>query len=247
MKYTEEEVDYLIKFYPSEDRPTILKNLNGHSWVSIKEKAKKLKISRPNIRTLKLKILLENNLINAYWWGLIMSDGHITNKGDLIIRLQKSDSEYLKIFSEYIECNLNFGKLVSVSVMDKINGVKLKNKLQIKERKTYNPPENFDFLTTKEERLAFLLGFIDGDGSIAYRKEAFKSIRIIIHGSWLEVFEIFMKEFEDDFNLKFTVNSNKRFNTCIYIGKKENFEFLKNFAIENKLPIMGRKWNKFNK
>lgn len=246
MKYSESEINYLKENYSSESKKIILNNLNGHSWYSIKDKAIKLGFSRPNIRTDQLKKLLENNLINAYWWGLILSDGHLTNRGELIIRLQNLDLNYLKVLSDYIGCKLNYiesKNMVSLSAMDKINGIKLKNKLGITEKKTYNPPLNFDFLKTKEEMLSFLIGFIDGDGNITFNeKGVFKSIRIIIHGSWFNVMSDFINRLGLATNIHFTIKKNKRGNTFLYIGKKDNYMFLKKHINDNNINVLARKW-----
>lgn len=246
-KYTEEEIEYLREFYCKQDRPTILKDLEGHSWISIKDKAKKLHLSRPNIRKFTLKKLIDNNLINCYWWGLIMSDGHISNKGDLKIHLQKSDDNYLKKLSDYLEVSLKYHKnLCVLDPMDKINGVFLKEKLNIKSRKTYNPPSDLNFLKSKEEKLAFLIGFIDGDGSIQYRRGSFQSIRIVIHENWFETLQDISNQLKKDWDINSTITKNARGNACMYIGSYNTYKFFLDFIKENNLPNMIRKWRNYD-
>jgi DNA-binding transcriptional regulator WhiA len=250
---TEKEEEYIKKFYPSLDRNTLIKDL-GRTWVSIKWHAKRLGISRPNIREAKLKKLLEQTVESAYWWGFIMSDGYLSNKGDLVFALSTKDENHLVKLSEYLGYPINIQRDVDVymsrfSVMDKINGALLKTKLQITEKKTYNPPIDFSFLKTKEERLAFYIGFVDGDGSIQYdKKGTFKSIRIIVHGNWYNFWSSFCEQLTKDYSdLSFTVNNtNKRGNTSIYIGKKNTKHFLETFINENKLTILNRKWKLSN-
>lgn len=245
----ETENDYLKTFYPYMDKKTMMAEM-GRSWASIKWNAKKLGLCRPNIRDAKLKKLVENSIENAYWWGFIMSDGYLNNKGELVICLSSRDKSHLELLSTYLGYDINIQDdekffMSRFSVMDRINGLKLKDRLQIGNKKTYNPPQNASFLTTPEERLAFFIGFVDGDGSITYNtKGIFKSIRIIIHGNWYEWWVTFCNELTSSYNdLDFTVNNtNKRGNTTIYIGKKQTREFLLKFIEDHKLNVLKRKW-----
>lgn len=217
--------------------------------MSIMCTASKLGLSRPNIRGAKLKKLLKPTTYNAYWWGFIMADGYLSKKGALVVRLSTRDKEHLAKISELLSCNITYThrptSMCSIEVMDRINGIKLKKHLGITERKTYNPPTGHDFLCTKEARLAFFVGFSDGDGCITFNSAGvFKSLRIVVHANWYQWFKNFCSVLEDDYpNLKFTVsNTNKRGNTYIYIGKKRTLEFFQNFIKENELPVMERKW-----
>lgn len=244
----EKENEYLKEFYPYMDRKTIMTDLN-RSWASIKWNAKKLGLCRPNIREAKLKKLLDNSIINAYWWGFIMSDGYLNDKGELVICLSTHDKSHLITLSKYIGYDINIQDdkmfMSRFSVMDRINGIKLKDKLQIGNKKTYNPPQNSNFLKTPEERLAFFIGFVDGDGCLTYNKKGiFKSIRVVIHGNWYNWWVDFLNQLKPDYpNLAFTVNNtNVRGNTTIYIGKKQTRIFLIEFIKEHKLTILERKW-----
>lgn len=87
-----------------------------------------------------------------------------------------------------------------------------------------------------------MIGFIDGDGSIQFRKGKFQSIRIIIHGNWHKFYSEYSRRIEENFNLKLTVNINKRGNTSILICGISNFNILRNHIIINNLPIVNRKW-----
>lgn len=121
------------------------------------------------------------------------------------------------------------------SVMDKVNGETLKNRLQITEKKTYNPPSDFSFLKTPEMRLAFFIGFVDGDGSIHHdHNGTFKSIRIVIHENWYNFWISFTDQLvKDNPELSFNVNNiNARKNTSVYIGTKRTKETLKDFIIK---------------
>ncbi len=252
MKYKTKEIEYLMQTYHYMDKQTIMKNLPGHSWRSVLDKANQLHLSRPNIRTSKLKILLEDTVLNAYWWGFIMADGHITNKGDLKIFLSIKDRNHLEKLAAYIKDVkiYDYGTMSHFSVMDKINGNFLKEKLNINSRKTYNPPDSFDFLKTEEQLLAFFIGFVDGDGNISFRSlkdgsKSFRSIRIVVHHNWYDFFKEYCSKLEQEFDLNFTINNtNKRGNTTVYLGTCASYNKLKDFINNNKLPILVRKWNK---
>jgi len=245
----EKENEYLKEFYPYMDKKTMMGEMN-RSWASIKWNAKKLGLNRPNIREAKLKRLLDNSIINAYWWGFIMSDGYLNDKGELVVCLSTHDESHLIKLSEYIGYPIKIQKdskfyMSRFSVMDRINGLKLKDILQIGTKKTYNPPLDSSFLKTPEERLAFFIGFVDGDGCLTYNKKGiFKSIRIVIHGNWYEWWVDFCNQLKPNYpDLAFNVNNtNARGNTSIYIGKKQTREFLINFIKKHKLTILERKW-----
>jgi len=70
-------------------------------------------------------------------------------------------------------------KYVSVNKMDKYWIPKIIKKYDFKIRKTHNPPENLDI---KDDQLflAFVVGLIDGDGSIGKNN----TIEIKCHSSW---------------------------------------------------------------
>lgn len=247
------EKEYLKQYYPYLDKKTILSEL-GKSWASVKWHAKKLGISRPNIREAKLKKLLPHSIETSYWWGFIMSDGYISDKGELVFALSTKDECQLYNLISFLGHESNVQRQEDVymsrlSIMDRVNGLKLKEILQITNKKTYNPPNDFSFLKTPEQRLAFYIGFVDGDGSIHHDKnETFKCCRIVIHENWYSWWVVFCNQLALDYpKLKFTVNTNnKRKNTLIYIGKKETKEFLKKFIQENKIQILERKWKLLN-
>lgn len=246
--FTEKEDKFIIENYDHLDKKTFLNNLN-RSWVSIKHRAKKLGLSRPNIRLAKLKKLIDKTVENAYWLGFIMADGHITDRGELKITLSSEDERHLVELANYLGYDVHLHKqpcvnLTDFHVMDRINGLRLKQTLQIDNKKTYNPPKNFDFLTTPDEKLAFFIGFVDGDGNLTYLNETFKSIRIVVHGNWYDWWKSFCDDLSIHYpNLRFTVNNtNQRHNTTVYVGTKETRRFLLEFINKHNLKILKRKW-----
>lgn len=248
--YTNEEAEYLVASYATKPKEEIASHL-GRSWRAICKKARHLGLTRPNIRTHQLAPLLDfSNVKNSYWLGFIMADGFISTKGDLIVRLHEKDRAHLVALSEHIggghQINLQRqGRIAALCAMDKINGVALREALGITEVKTYNPPASLDFLRDKDHRLAFALGFSDGDGSVHYdHNGTFKSLRIIVHGSWYPLLDRFFATLSEDFDeLNFSVNNtNARGNTSVYMGTKRSHKFIMEFGTFHDLPLMERKW-----
>lgn len=175
-----------------------------------------------------------------------MADGYISNKGNLRIHLSEIDRQHLMKLASYIERPwlLDMSKnMVALDAGDKINGLALKEFLGITIKKTFNPPK-LDFLTNSVMRLAFFMGFSDGDGSIHFdHNDSFKSLRIIIHANWFETMQEFCGLLSSEHPLKFTVNNtNARGNTSVYMGTKAAHRYMVDFAEQHHLPILTRKW-----
>lgn len=201
-----------------------------------------------------IKRLLSNELESFYWIGFIAADGHIEKNKRLSITLSIKDEEHLKKFYNY--CSIKswrkqFTKLnkkeyeyVSLSAQDTINVPKLVEKFDLKHNKTYYPPNINIFKKLKnEELLAFIIGFIDGDGSIKYQpKRKDWCIRLKTHSSWLDILRLFQ---ETICNKNTTKINNKGYASVIITDVPATIE-LKKFALENKLPILKRKWDKID-
>ncbi len=246
--YSSEDDAVLRAHYPTAPRAWLIERL-GRSWDSIQARTNEhLGLVRPNIRTSQLLTLLSESPLNCYWWGLIVADGHITDKGNLKVKLHSSDSAYLAKLAAHIGCGTRReGKMIVIEAMDRVNGLALKNLLGLKKRKTYNPPDNTGFLHSRESILAFLIGIIDGDGSVtyrnwAYRSSVFQSIRIESHGSWLAFFNELSARLLTEGGIPSTVRLNTRGFTQVYLGTAATFATLQRFSAANKLPVLERKW-----
>lgn len=246
MKYTNEDLTYLKEFYSFEQKDVILSHLSGHSWKSISDYARRAGLSRPRtIRRPKLDVLLDHTLENCYWWGLIYADGYLPENGKLVVQLWDTDLDYLQRLADKLNINLSAvpKSMIRLEVMDKSSSGKLRSTLGMKTKKTYNPPENFDFLRTPEQRLAFFIGFSDGDGCVTFDHNlSFKSLRIVVHENWFEIFRKLCILLEEDFGLHFTVTKNGRRNTSVYLGSKESHRTIIKFIEANQLPVLERKW-----
>lgn len=249
IQFTEEEKEILKQQYHLLWKYDLMKLIPNYNWKQIQFQAKKLGLSKSNIRTSKLKFLLDDNLINYYWYGFIMSDGHLSEKNALIISLNKTDLNHLEKISNKIGCNIlksEKSNMVTINIMDNINILSLKEKLGINHNKTYNPPtveHMSNLLNSTEKLLSFLIGFIDGDGSIQYQKDktTFKSLRIHIHSSWFNIMDWISIELN-----KLGMNSScvicNRGYTQLNICSIKNYQIFKNFINNNNIPILERKW-----
>lgn len=247
--FTEQEKEILKQQYHILWKYDLMKLIPNYNWKQIQFQAKKLGLSKSNIRTSKLKFLLEDNLINYYWYGFIMSDGHLSEKNALIISLNKLDLNHLEKISNKIDCNIlksEKNNMVTINVMDNINVLSLKEKLGVTNNKTINPPtvEHISkLLNSTEKLLSFLIGFIDGDGCIQYQKDkiTFKSLKIHIHLSWFKIMEWFsikLNEIGVNTSCRICNRGYTQFNIC----STKNYQIFKEFIINNQLPILERKW-----
>lgn len=183
--WTEEKIQYLKDNYGKITRRELSKVLEIPEHI-IYKKTKELNIcfkSGKNPTGTKhfsrRKVYLNDNffeipnLLNSYWAGFIAADGNIRkDEKELNIQIGQKDVEHLERFIKDIEFD---GKM---SVYTRKNDIKmcnahfpsskivtdLKNNFNIIPRKSLvlNPPQNL----TNEQKDAYIIGYIDGDGCI---------------------------------------------------------------------------------
>lgn len=201
-----------------------------------------------NLKTSKnnIKILLEENLESYYWMGFILADGHIDRNKRLEITLKSIDYGHLKKLGDYIKCNIklynkNNYETCSLHIQDSKYVPLLTEKFDINSNKTKFPPSRDIFEKMDKDKLkSLIIGFIDGDGRISNqtnRKDFFLSVKC--DKSWLNVLKIFNVEIDDVDRT--TVNSHGY--AKFYVSNTAKLKKLKQFAINNNLPILNRKWD----
>lgn len=253
--WTKEKIDLLKSEYPNGDKKQLCKTL-GVTYEALKTAATKRGIkSKQDKRLYKLKPLTEDKLNIWYWLGFIMADGYISERGQLKITLHIDDIEHLKTFSLIIGSKVRTLKVktsygtsdVCITVCDDIKyGNKIKNKLNITTKKTYNAPK-LNFFKTKEQALAFFIGFSDGDGMIGWNYDVPYMLRINCHYNWFNNFEVFKSYLK-----KFKINTpvvrvDKRGNSVFSISTSSDILKIRKWAIDNNIPLMKRKWFTENK
>ena len=183
----------------------------------------------------------------CYWAGFIAADGSV-NTNSLRMCLSKKDKNHLLKLKEFIKYEgvlYDYGikTNIQLDIYDKQIVKDLYNNFNIKSHKslTLEPPKDL----TYDQELAFIIGYIDGDGVIginSFKKKdkTYKYLRLRIIGT-----PIFLKWVNKIFNKN---NKPKIHNKSkIHIISFSNLKLIKklnNFRLENKLPVLSRKWNK---
>lgn len=198
-------------------------------------------------RKFDLGFLLTETTESFYWIGLLLTDGYIAEK-EISLCLHKKDEEVIQAFKQICGSpNINIkGDSLRVSIKDKTQVTKFKEKFKITTPKTYNPPSFENFKNFNEDLLvSMLIGMIDGDGCIILnpsKKSA--QIHITCHESW----EDFYTSLFIYLNLPLTKRKINNTNCFRFsIGQKFFIEKIYKKIIEFDLYKMKRKWNKIEK
>ena len=183
--WTPESIQILKDEYPSSNNVE-LANKIGTTLKGLYEKAYKLKIKK---ESKLLDFYFDETPASYYWYGFITADGCLQDNGQLKVKLSIKDESHLNKLANYIgvKCIKNKKEEnICLCVRDHVYGKLLKEKIGIKNPKTYNP-SNLNFLDNEWKFLSFLCGLIDGDGHIRKKKnERLAScISIVFHKNWL--------------------------------------------------------------
>lgn len=191
-----------------------------------------------------MKGLLGKNNIAIYWLGFLLADG-IFYHNRIRVCLADKDLEHLKGLYSFLSAKTKITRNKQqgsheFSVYDKQCISHLRQRFDIKDRKTYNPP-SIGILTglSDNQLTSLLIGYIDGDGHIALqtgRKDA--KIAIKCHPSWSEFINKLVEILPQP--VRGSVRGHGYFN--INITHNQNVRFLKNKARALKLPTIKRKW-----
>ena len=258
-RWTSAERAVLDKLYPSATPEEIQVAIPTRTWTQIKESAtyRNLKLHRSNYKS-DLTPLLQNTPEALYWMGFLCADGHF---GDSILSVELSikDRPHLLKLCSFIQfppeslgsrCREVFGgsfSQVGLSTSHKEVMIPLKAKYGITSQKTQTPIDLSCLSPT--EILHFLIGFIDGDGSICKRKDGSTVISIEISKNWEPVLNLFRDTLlAMGVPIKAAVRLYTRKDTgqtfCRWqVVHPQMHSLLKQAAIDTKLPILLRKWD----
>lgn len=188
-----------------------------------------------------LNVLLEDSNEAFYWIGFLLADGCFSDNR-LILDLSIKDKEHIIKFAKFInyegsyrETPIKFG----LACKDTKVVQKIREKFDIKDGKTYNPPDSI-LKFNKKLLYCLLAGFIDGDGNIRHQnkwKDFF--LRIKNHASWLNV----LKEFALLITNRDCVKINNSGYAELNITNTVVLQELKKKLIALNIPIMSRKWD----
>ena len=262
--WTEEQIKLLKEKYPTTKTRDLAKELDKtfQQTVSKAHKSKLIKVGYFNECLYPEKIINES-LESYYWIGFLMADGNIDSFGGIKLQLSVTEIEHLKKYTEYLGIkdikiwkNGKFSRCYTRFNNKKVSKI-LQEKFKLIPRKTYNPPD-LSYLEG-DKFIAFLIGFIDGDGTIhlSNKNTNNASIRIKLHASWINNLNIFRNKlviitginnkkaylkYEKEYRDSMKQNGYEA--SILYISQFMICKFLKKKAIEWQLPFLMRKWNK---
>lgn len=234
----------------------------GHDGATIKRNLVKNKIK---IRTRAEQNILSNMTrkkkvnddyfdtqgVNQAWlMGFIAADGTIRkDRNSIKIGLSSVDREIL----EKIKKELAIEKEISDYVTN--NGFSISElewtskkhkdflaRYKIVNNKTYLPMYVPEF-SSKEETLAFILGFFDGDGSISIAPDS-KCLRFRIVAHRKEILESIAQKLKDLYNIDFSLNKDNRELYELNISTYYSIQIFKDMYNLNSLKLK-RKYQKF--
>jgi hypothetical protein len=178
MKWTTEQDEYLKQNFVKSPIEEIKQKLN-RNWPTISWRCRKLGLKDVNsyyLRKYSLNTMYFSTptIQNSYWAGFIAADGcTIKNKQKLEILIKSTDKNILENFKKDIKFSgpirdrtINNSKLCRIIIKSKQIIDDLYNNFNITPKKslTLLPPSSLNLI----QSLAFIRGFIDGDGSIIY-------------------------------------------------------------------------------
>ena len=183
--------------------------------------------------------------------GLLFADGHFdTNINRVKITLQSKDVNILNTMADFLHCKVvkRRDKYAEVSFCGKYVVENLIQKYKIHIQKTYNPCDISSI--SGEKMIAFIIGFIDGDGCIQKRTDNdLYVIKIKLHKSWENNLNFMTKELYTFFGVDkiphaTNVKANNKEYTQIVFGNSIVLNGLMNFIQQQHLVVMNRKWDK---
>lgn len=257
--WTSEEEKLLKEAWENYPMEKLLECFPNRTYKQLMCKARilgvKSKINRKRKGSLRFLDTLNPN--SAYWWGFIMADGHLSPKGEFIITLSEKDKNHLSVLAELLNCemrllskkskyNLNGSTFVEIRIGDKKFVNKWYNILNYINPKTINPPK-LDIFFEYDLLIYFLIGFIDGDGSIwrhnnIENKIGSISLKIELHPSWESILNLICDNVYKFYNIKFNIKVNKKGYVQAVISSQE--DLIKLYQYVHNCNYMKRKWDK---
>ncbi len=253
-KWTREEDNLLINNYQLK-KADLIKLFPNRTTGAVQARAFVLGLKKDDLLfhnhpcKALLDVLLLDDCETYYWIGFLLADGHFSIKGNISLSISNKDSLHLQKFAKFISCdNISIYKnIVSVNAQDAKIVRLIKEKFDIKNNKTYSPP-NLSWIVNKDLFLSLLIGYIDGDGCIRYqtgRRDT--SIQFHVDSSWIDVLFLIKTRLAEYYNINSGVPIiGKDGYAKSNISNSALIKKLKTFAIYNMLPILNRKWDKID-
>lgn len=254
-RLSEEESNLIYSEYPTGDLDALSKKL-GKNKHAINEWARKRGIKRTIYigRKGTLEPLFSKTLESFYWLGFIAADGYVSKTGHFMVSQAEKDKETLDKLAIYLNTNIytmpaktngfkNTSVAYRINIADKVLGLKLRKMFGVRDDlpKTYTGID-LSFIKTKEQAAAFLIGYLDGDGSL---NKNYLSYTVECHKSWYETLKILIQKLPSDMqniNLKIGFKKTHNKDYCQFRVKNDASKNIIKFAKDNNLPCSSRKF-----
>lgn len=261
-KWTENDDLLLKQYYALETKEFICSLFPNRTWNGIKQHAYgKLKLKKETTARTKngnVSKLLEETPEAYYWMGFLLADGSFDKHGRLTLSVGIQDKEHIEKFASFLETDkisfssrkTNFSECSStykISCFSAYYGPKIREKFDLQLNKTKNPPNLSAIFnnTTRDNSLALIIGYIDGDGSItSMNKGKSTNIKIQAHKAWLVNLETIEKYIYDSFLETSPKTSKIDVRGYAKLGITRNSIIKKLKTLTLALPSMERKWTK---
>lgn len=205
--------------------------------------------------------IFNESLESYYWVGFLFADGHFSRKKTIVLKLHVDDLEHLEKFKKFtktknkttiyeskspkFKCSSITAK---VTITDSYNIPLLCKKYNIADNKTKIPPILKLPTMTDDQLLSMIIGYIDGDGCINHSKSnPLGMMRLKVDASWLENIKLIEHTIRTLSQIPFKENITKLNNrgyAQFQITNSKVLKWLKQFTIDNNLPILDRKWRR---
>lgn len=201
---------------------------------------------------------ISDSLLNCYWAGFIAADGCISDRKLLDINQAPVDRcqienfvrdiEYKGNIHEYKQNGYKEGKYISLKMtLSQYTVDKLRENFGIVPRKTFilkAPPANLTF----EQKISFMIGYIDGDGCIdrdyCTNNREYDRIRILGTYELLSWFKELLIQIDSGFEkVNVGKDTGKNIHRLSIKGLKAT-KFLE-YCRKFELPMLQRKWNRY--
>jgi hypothetical protein len=250
--------DLILEKYADIPKLETLEQMTGIKIHAIHEYARRKGVKRNVVEMRKgnLSKLLDGTMESYYWLGFYAADGYISKDGHFMLSQAEKDKYSVEKLAEFLETSVyempkstggykTRQQQYRVNVSDKVVGKQIRDMFGINdgEKKTYTEI-SLDWMVVGDPRnVAFLIGFIDGDGYIGKT-----SITLQCYNSYMSVFKDLIQKIDNQnftsgrIYLQHKVPQNDEYATYnIYSQPKRN---LYQFAKEQNLPYSLRKWEK---
>lgn len=264
-RWTTQELQIIAENYQNMMAKDLKELIPNHTIMSIQHQIYKLGFRKSQFRKCDLSILLEETPESSYWLGFLAADGTFTNRR-ISLTISSKDKNHLSRFLAFVKSKNKIRRVgktnclrVNLTQVDVVS--ELVSRLKISSNKTKHPLDLSWFDSKPELLFSFIVGYIDGDGSISKKKYANSYLlNVVGDKSWLGNFILYFRFIHEYFNLN-SKSSEPKLRTSMVklpqlktkrkftisdlrISRLDVIKSIKQEADKLKLPYMERKFGK---